>query len=68
MVREPTYSHAGDGQAIYSVRRRFLFLWQWTVERGGKKVRSGVAFSKMAARFGARTFLRAMRTSNGRTT
>jgi hypothetical protein len=42
-------------RASYHLRRTFLFVWRWQVERDGRPLRSGVAFSKVAARWAART-------------
>lgn len=41
----------------YSVRRRFFYLWAWVVDadRGGAR---GIALSRGAARWAARTALR----------
>jgi hypothetical protein len=64
MIVGPTCTHTADAPA-YHLDRTFLFLWRWTVERDGRDVKSGVAFSRMAARFAARSVLRATRAQRG---
>ena len=48
-------------RASYHLRRTFLFVWRWQVERDGRPLRSGVAFSKVAARWAARNVIRGAR-------
>jgi hypothetical protein len=45
----------------YTLRRVFWFVWRWRVERGQKQVRTGIAFSKAAARWEARSAIRSAR-------
>jgi hypothetical protein len=53
--------HQPGVRASYHLRRTFLFVWRWQVERDGRPFRSGVAFSKVAARWAARNVIRRTR-------
>jgi hypothetical protein len=54
-----------DGEAgsrlRYHLKRRFWFVWAWTVERDGVAMASGWAFSRLSARWSARNVMRGRR-------
>jgi hypothetical protein len=50
----------GKVHAVYHLHRSFWFLWRWRVERDGREIKSGIAWSRAVARWEARSVLRRM--------